>query len=545
MRQYDIPHDVQYGDIDYMYAKKDFTYDTVNYAGLPAYVQELKQQGTRFVIILDPGILNTDLPGVYPPLDQGNQLGIWVKNADGTNAEGVVWPGPVYYPDFTNPDTQIWMTQQSVDFMQLVEYAALWIDMNEPSNFENGNGGGCASNPLNFPPYVPAILDRNMFAKTICPDSVQAAGNLYDVHSLYGWSMSKQTLPAVRTATGKRSMAFSRSTFPGSGSYAQHWLGDNFSNFAALGYSLIGTMEFNMFGYPYVGPDICGFIGDTTEQLCQRWQQVGAFYPFARNHNSQGSIAQDPGMWPEVARVTRDTLRIRYTLLPFLYTLMYKAHSEGSTVVRPLFFEFPSDGTTYSIDDQILWGSALLISPVLTQDTFSVNAYFPDSKWYSYYDGSLAPGRASFATVDAPLDFISLHVRGGSILPTQQPANSTLFSRTLPMGLIVALDDVSQANGDLFWDDGESNAFESGAYYFATYSVEAGELSSAIQHNGYSGVNSLFIGDVRVFGIVFTVSQVTVNSAPYSSWSQNPVTGELTISALNLPLSSTFSIQWS
>jgi len=93
MRQYNIPHDVQYGDIDYMDGKRDFTYDPVKFAGLPQYIQELKAQGTRYVIILDPAISHQHAPGSYPALDEGHRLNVWVKKADGvTPAPGEVWP---------------------------------------------------------------------------------------------------------------------------------------------------------------------------------------------------------------------------------------------------------------------------------------------------------------------------------------------------------------------------------------------------------------------------------------------------------------------
>lgn len=99
-------------------------------------------------------------------------------------------------------------------------------------------------------------------------------------------------------------------------------------------------MEFNMFGIPYIGADVCGFIFDTTEEMCERWMEVGAFYPFSRNHNNIDAIDQDPAQWPDTVAVSgRKALNIRYRLLPYLYTLFYESHTTGSTVVRPLYHE--------------------------------------------------------------------------------------------------------------------------------------------------------------------------------------------------------------
>jgi alpha-glucosidase (family GH31 glycosyl hydrolase) len=80
-------------------------------------------------------------------------------------------------------------------------------------------------------------------------------------------------------------------------------------------------LSFSMFGIPLVGPDICGFNGNTTLELCRRWMQLGAFYPFSRNHNTIGDLDQDPatGFDGELQDVSRAALNTRYTLLPFLY----------------------------------------------------------------------------------------------------------------------------------------------------------------------------------------------------------------------------------
>lgn len=111
--------------------------------------------------------------------------------------------------------------------------------------------------------------------KTICGDSVHSIGLHYDVHNLYGWSQAQPTLEALRSATGRRGIVLSRSTFVGSGRWTAHWLGDNRSTWANLRHSIIGILQFNQFGIPLVGADICGFGGNTTEELCTRWHQLG------------------------------------------------------------------------------------------------------------------------------------------------------------------------------------------------------------------------------------------------------------------------------
>ncbi len=162
----------------------------------------------------------------------------------------------------------------------------------------------------------------------------------------------------TQAGVGKRTLILSRSTFLGSGKWTAHWLGDNWSRWSNLHYSIIGMLQFNHFGIPMVGPDICGHINDAAAELCQRWSELGAFYPFSRNHNGKGYADQDPGAYgPEVAASVRTALRIRYTLLPYLYTLFFQHYAEGGTVARALWHEFPLDQIAAGIDRQFLWGS--------------------------------------------------------------------------------------------------------------------------------------------------------------------------------------------
>ncbi|XP_072039745.1 sucrase-isomaltase, intestinal-like [Amphiura filiformis] len=538
MRAYNIPYDIQYGDIDYMDEQRDFTIDPVNYNGLPEYVDKLRSQyGMHYIIILDPCIgIVTD--GSYDAFNTGEAMDVWIKEGDcSTSAIGKVWPPEnTYFPDYTKPITETWWTDECVKFHNILDYDGLWIDMNEPANFVTGGITGCQTNKWNNPPYFPAIWGNVLADKTMCADFCQHLGSHYDLHSLYGFTQSKQTLPAARAATpGKRSIVISRSTFPGTGKYAGHWLGDNYSQWSNLHYSIIGSLEFNMFGIPYVGADICGFNGDSNADMCQRWMQLGAFYTFSRNHNGINYKEQDPAAFgDEVARVSRETLEIRYTLLPYLYTLFYHAHVNGNTVMRPLFHEFVEDAYTHTIDRQLLWGPAFLITPVLEDGFTNVDAYFPDARWFDYYTGAEAGFRKKTVNLDAPMDYIPLHVRGGYILPTQEPAVTTTISRNNAMGLIVALNDFKQASGELFWDDGDSiDTYETGNHYFAEFAATASSLTSTIITNGYSGASSLLWGTVRVFGA--TATSVTVNGKAHGDFS-TPIAGVLEIYNVKIPI---------
>ena len=259
-----IPQDVQYGDIDYMHLKHGFTYDKVKYEGLPEFVDELHARGQKYIIILDNFIganetlFQLEFNGTYKPYTDGLNDGIFIMDPrDETKPLlGEVWPGLSVYPDFTMLDkSKDWWRTQSEDFYNNwdVQFDALWIDMNEPSNFLQGSTTGCDENLLNFPPYVPNVLgsdDENkpgmLYDKTICMDAPQEWGLHYDVHSLYGHSHSIVTYNTLRDMfPQKRPFALTRSNFAGTGKYATHWLGDNQSLWEHLGWSIIGMLLFH------------------------------------------------------------------------------------------------------------------------------------------------------------------------------------------------------------------------------------------------------------------------------------------------------------
>uniref|UniRef100_A0A6I8PKL2 Maltase n=1 Tax=Ornithorhynchus anatinus TaxID=9258 RepID=A0A6I8PKL2_ORNAN len=447
-----IPYDVQYSDIDYMERQLDFTLSP-HFAGFPALIDRMKTAGMRVILILDPAISGNETKP-YPAFTRGQQDDVFIRWPDGSDiAWGKVWPetrlyrAHVAFPDFFRNSTAAWWKREilelhtnSLEPHKSLKFDGLWIDMNEPASFL-GQTGVCWV--TQFPVCSPdlASRERGLSSKTLCMESQQflADGSPvrhYDVHNLYGWSQMKPTYDAIQEATGQRGLVISRSTFPSAGRWGGHWLGDNTAAWDQLGKSIIGMMEFSLFGIPYTGADICGFFNDADYEMCARWMQLGAFYPFSRNHNTIGTKRQDPVAWNKTFEdLSRNVLNARYTLLPYLYTLMHDAHVTGNTVVRPLLHEFVDDKVTWDVFKQFLLGPAFLVSPVLEPVRAEVAAYFPRARWYDYYSGSEVEARGQWKNLSAPLDHINLHIRGGHILPCQEPANNTHFSRVVPGSL--------------------------------------------------------------------------------------------------------------
>ena len=151
--------------------------------------------------------------------------------------------------------------------------------MNEPSNFDDGSDVGCPNSTYDNPPYTPRVLDGHLYSKTLCPSSRQYISNHYNLHNMYGHFEAKATYNAlVDVRPSKRPFVLTRSTFAGTGQYAAHWSGDNDANWDDLFYSIPNMLNFNMFGVSMVGSDICGFSGNTNEELCIRKYQTKIFF---------------------------------------------------------------------------------------------------------------------------------------------------------------------------------------------------------------------------------------------------------------------------
>jgi len=529
MRAAGIPQDVQFADIDYMERYKDFTYDHDKWGAWPNFTDQLHDMGMKVTLIFDPAI-EVDYDSFQRGLDQGATFISWPREdlvmrdiqdqyplaKNTVYMLGVVWPDKhVAFPDFLDPqdNTNNWWANEFKLYHDQQAFDGIWIDMNEPSNFGTNDdhpwyydssdhpndlplkcptSGPDAS--LDIPPYLTTNVwtwGGYLATNTLCmlATTMRNQSRFYDTKNLYGWSESKATYAALKNARGKRGVVISRSTFPSSGQYAGHWLGDNTARWEDLQTSVIGAQEFNLFGIPYVGSDICGFIGTSNEELCLRWQQMGAFHSFSRNHNTLGAPAQDPTVWPTVAAAARQANLFRYRHLPYLYSLHFAASLNGGTVLRPVFFEFPDEEQTLTLSYEFMWGSGMLIAPVVTQGATSVDVYLPTgSNWYSLFDYNYGQKvNSGRNTYPAPwTSLIPVFLRAGYILPRQDPALTTVDSRKNPFGLVIGIGQNvhgnGKASGQLYWDDGESwvDDIQSYNYHYFTFDMTVTSSSSSL-----------------------------------------------------------------
>lgn len=458
--------------------KKDFTIDIEKFPldKLKQFTQILMDSHKRIVPILDPGIR---IEEGYGPYERGLNQCIFIRNPNWLSEKdefyvGQVWPGNVNFIDFTNPNNLNYWKVELQSFFELLPNGSkviggIWLDMNEPSNFIDGYNFTFNDMPsnfnsfsLNFPRY--SINndgnDAPIYRKTIPMDTRTALGNSYETHNLYGIFESIQTYKAILEINPKRRpFLLTRSTFPGSGQWTATWLGDNLSTFPQMALSIPGVLQYGLEGLPISGPDICGFMREASEELCARWMALGSFYPFSRNHNSiESTIDQEPFRWESVANVSRKYLSLRYSLLPFYYTLMHEAHVKGWPIWRPVFF-YDDSSTATDINDQFFVGSHLLISPILEESATSICVRLPVGEWYdwetfNFIKSTLNPMNINYDAV--LLDYIPIHLRAGSIIMMLEPKLTMFETRQTNFTMLIALDSSLSASGQIYWDDGVS-----------------------------------------------------------------------------------------
>ncbi|PJF18248.1 hypothetical protein PSACC_01927 [Paramicrosporidium saccamoebae] len=457
--------------------KDIFTIDNATYPpeATRNFIYDQEWAGRFVVAIVDPGVtIKEELPAYRSGVEADIFLRSGHSHQDQKEYyEGMVWPGPVHFVDFLCPRTDDYWFNLIADFKKLLPFAGLWLDMSEPACFSNGHRDMFPTPPshdhytLNYPSFAINNADNQveLFSKTISMDARHVDGTRHlAVHNIYGFSESQRTAKALeKLEPGRRHFLLTRSTFPGSGRFTAHWLGDNYSDFANMKMSISGVFDFQLFGIPMVGADLCGFLDASNEELCARWMALGAFMPFARNHNAERpeNIPQEPYRWTEVAKVTRKYYALRYSLLPYWYTLHYKSHKTGQPMIRPLFFEFPTFAELYDNDEQFMVGGALLVAPVLKRGTTSVQFKLPPGVWYDLVETENAPVLVKEGLypvhMAADLQTIPVLFRGGHVILKQDPALTIRDTQLGDYHLMVALTLEGKAWGHVYFDNGISS----------------------------------------------------------------------------------------
>ncbi|MGA1385882.1 MAG: TIM-barrel domain-containing protein, partial [Flavobacteriaceae bacterium] len=369
-RKLEFPCDALYLDIDYMDGFRCFTWNNTYFPSPKQMVDDLKAQGFQTIAIIDPGIkIDPD----YPVFQEALEKDYFCKRADGSYMKGKVWPGECYFPDFTNPEVRQWWAGLYGELIEQIGIKGIWNDMNEPAVMEVPG--------KTFPNDVRHDYDGN-------PCSHRKA------HNIYGMQMARATYDGVKKfAYPKRPFVITRAQYSGGQRYTSSWTGDNVATWEHLWLANVQVQRMSLSGMGFVGTDIGGFAEQPTGELFTRWVQLGSFHPFCRVHSSGHHGDQEPWSFnDEVLDITRKFVRMRYELLPYIYTMYHQYVQHGTPMIKPLVYFDQTDTQTYYRTDEFIFGDQILVCPVQEPNALGRRMYMPQGGWYNWWTRELVQG---------------------------------------------------------------------------------------------------------------------------------------------------------
>ncbi|KZS93448.1 hypothetical protein SISNIDRAFT_507539 [Sistotremastrum niveocremeum HHB9708] len=420
---------------------------------------------------------------------------------------------------------------------------------NQTTRRRRKRGLGAAGLDLGDAINVPSYAIHNGFGRlsthALATNATHAGGFAeLDTHNLWGLMEEKATHLALNDILPRqRPFLISRSTFPSSGKWTGHWLGDNNSLWQWMYLSIQGILQFQIFQIPMVGADTCGFNGNTDEELCNRWMQMSAFHPFFRNHNTKGGLSQEPYRWDSVANASRIAIAARYSLLPYWYSLFANASLHGTPPVRALFMEFPDEPELFAVDRQFLVGRDILVTPVLTPNVTSVDGIFPGQGrviWRDWWTHDVVNASIGVnTTLQAPLSHINVHIRdGAALLLHKEPAYTVEETRNGPFALLVSLSKNGSAFGSAYLDDGVS--FPPGPSKTLSFNVASGGLE--ISSSGSFQVSQK-LDQITILG-VSKPDSIQLSGTSIGNWTYTPAQEKLVIPNLGVDLNKDITLDW-
>lgn len=410
-READIPLDMVCMDIDYMDRYIDFTVNKKRFPDLAKFAGEMKSDGIHLVPIIDAGVKVEPGNDTY---DEGVSKGFFCTNMEGKPFQAAVWPGMTHFPDFFQASCRKWfgskykvLTDCGID--------AFWNDMNEPSIFYSEY----TKKTSGFKMLI------NFLSKSAAEKYAEIDNNAYkdyrhfyhyingervlhhNVHNQYGARMTQAGGEGLEKLLGKGNyLLYSRSSYIGSHRYGGIWTGDNESTWDLLRTNVKHMASLNMCGFMYSGADTGGFGGNCTRELLLRWLAFSDFTPLMRNHACMGTRKQECYAFGDTEDFKR-IINLRYRLVPYLYEQFVEAARDNSMYMRPLGFDYPEDRTAKAIEDQLMVGRGLMVTPILHEGMTKRDVYVPEDMELIRFDGytfTKSQVRSGWQQIDVPVN---------------------------------------------------------------------------------------------------------------------------------------------
>jgi alpha-glucosidase len=483
--EHNLPLSAIHLDIDYMKRYRVFSINKSSFPSLKQLTADLDKKGIKLVASINPAVKRDKHYEIY---SDGLAKDIFCKLPSGQPFTGVSWPGWSVFPDFTKYEARKWWQEQYGALLSQ-GIAGIWHDMNEPSSF-------AAWGDKTFPANIIHSMDG-------------AGGDHLEAHNLYGLLMNQAGYDGInKYFPNKRPWQFSRAGWAGLQRYAWNWTGDIESTWKALKMTLPMILGLSLSGHCFSGADIGGFSGDPSAELYLRWFQLSCFLPLFRTHSAVGTKSREPWVFGEpTTNIIRKYLQLRYKLIPYIYTAAWDAVNNGIPIIRPIFWDEPSNEVLWDTNDSFLLGSCLLIAPIQEENARNRSVIFPEGKWFSFWDDQAYQG-ISIHEIRADLEMIPIFIKAGSILPMEE--NNELSLHIYPK---VEGNSINQ----IYFDDGDGygswrlDRFHS--TYYRNHAEVFWDISGEYQFP-YSTINLHFHGnnptEVRIDGKSYALHNKTL-----------------------------------
>jgi alpha-D-xyloside xylohydrolase len=386
LREHDIPCDVLHLDCYWQRHGRwsEMLWDREMFPDPEGLIAQVKALGFKVCLWMNSYI------GIESErFQEAKEQGYLLKNALGEAYVADLWGGyhpPVGILDVTNPDAVVW-------FKELLRpHLRMGVDV-----YKTDFGEGV---PVDAHAYNGMTGER--------------------LHNLYPLLFNDLVAEVTEEITGHSGLVWGRSTYAGGQRHAAQWGGDPNSTFSAMASTLRGGLSMAMCGHAFWSHDIGGFHRQPTPELYVRWAQFGLFSPLSRAH---GMTTRLPwGYGDEALHIFRDYVRLRYHLLPYIYTYAIIASETSLPIIRPMELEFPDDPNTYTMDLQYLFGEDILVAPIYNSSG-QRPIYLPEGRWIDFWTHEILEGPRTYK-ITAPLERLPLYVRANALIPTIEPAET-------------------------------------------------------------------------------------------------------------------------
>lgn len=414
-----------------------------------AFFAAMNERGVTVSPNVKPGVLL-----VNPHTQQMHDEGLFIRNAQGTDdAVGAWWGGPGHFADFTSPaGRECWKKLLKENVLECGT-SSVWNDNNE----------------------YESLFDKD----SICELEGRKC-TIGHIKSVMSNIMCKITAQAIHeTYATERPYIVSRSGHCGIQRYAQTWAGDNLTCYEALKYNIATILGMGLSGVANQGCDIGGFYGIAPEEeLFVRWVQNGIFQPRFSIHsvNTDNSVTE-PWMYSRSKHLIKEAILLRYRLMPYLYSLMVRAHEQGLPIMEPLFMEFQHDDKCYADGVNFMFGPSLLVANVVDKGDKTKELYLPAGSTFYAQDGyDTAYEGGQNISFPVTLASIPMFLRSGSIVPVADNAQNSLHEDQLTDLRILAVPDCSNTF-TLYEDDGHTLNYQQGEYLKTHINMKAGAVT--------------------------------------------------------------------